>query len=95
MGTADRHRLIGELLRTREAVTVDELMAECGASGATIRRDLEILAANGVWSPASSPSADPWLKPTCGHCVLIRPSSRRARSTSKTDSLPTTSMMRQ
>ncbi|WP_217376430.1 DeoR/GlpR family DNA-binding transcription regulator [Paenarthrobacter ureafaciens] len=48
MGTADRHRLIGELLRTREAVTVDELMAECGASGATIRRDLEILAANGV-----------------------------------------------
>lgn len=24
------------------------LMAECGASGATIRRDLEILAANGV-----------------------------------------------
>lgn len=48
MGTIDRHRLIGELLRDREEVTVDELVAECGASGATIRRDLEILAANGV-----------------------------------------------
>ncbi|MFJ4209354.1 DeoR/GlpR family DNA-binding transcription regulator [Paenarthrobacter sp. NPDC089675] len=48
MGTTDRHRLIGELLRNREEVTVDELVAECGASGATIRRDLEILAANGV-----------------------------------------------
>ena len=48
MRTADRHRFIGELLRAREAVTVDELVAECGASGATIRRDLEILAANGV-----------------------------------------------
>lgn len=48
MGAIDRHRLIGELLRDREEVTVDELVAECGASGATIRRDLEILAANGV-----------------------------------------------
>ncbi|MGO4434844.1 DeoR/GlpR family DNA-binding transcription regulator [Paenarthrobacter sp. RAF9] len=48
MGTADRHRLIGELLRTREEATVDELVEATGASGATIRRDLEILAANGV-----------------------------------------------
>ncbi|MCT9869592.1 DeoR/GlpR family DNA-binding transcription regulator [Paenarthrobacter aurescens] len=48
MGTADRHRLIGELLRTREEATVDELVTATGASGATIRRDLEILAANGV-----------------------------------------------
>lgn len=48
MGTADRHRLIGELLRTREQATVDELVIATGASGATIRRDLEILAANGV-----------------------------------------------
>lgn len=48
MGTADRHRLIGELLRMREEATVDELVEATGASGATIRRDLEILAANGV-----------------------------------------------
>ncbi len=48
MGTADRHRLIGELLRTREEATVDELVQATGASGATVRRDLEILAANGV-----------------------------------------------
>ncbi|WP_347109034.1 DeoR/GlpR family DNA-binding transcription regulator [Paenarthrobacter sp. S56] len=48
MRTAERHRFIGELLRARDEVTVDELVAECSASGATIRRDLEILAANGV-----------------------------------------------
>jgi DeoR/GlpR family transcriptional regulator of sugar metabolism len=48
MGTADRHRLIGELLRTREEATVEELVDATGASGATIRRDLEVLAANGV-----------------------------------------------
>jgi DeoR/GlpR family transcriptional regulator of sugar metabolism len=48
MRTEERHRLIGELLRSREGVTVDELMAECGASGATIRRDLDTLAGNGV-----------------------------------------------
>ncbi|WP_104174584.1 DeoR/GlpR family DNA-binding transcription regulator [Arthrobacter sp. Y81] len=48
MRTEERHRLIGELLRSREEVTVDELMAECGASGATIRRDLDTLAGNGV-----------------------------------------------
>ncbi|WP_314323818.1 DeoR/GlpR family DNA-binding transcription regulator [Paenarthrobacter ilicis] len=48
MGTADRHRLIGELLRAREHVTVEELVSSTGSSGATIRRDLEILAAHGV-----------------------------------------------
>ncbi|MDI2033661.1 DeoR/GlpR family DNA-binding transcription regulator [Paenarthrobacter nitroguajacolicus] len=48
MGTTDRHRLIGELLRGKEEVSVDELVSATGASGATIRRDLEILAANGV-----------------------------------------------
>ncbi len=48
MRTEERHRLIGELLRSREEVTVDELATECGASGATIRRDLDILASRGV-----------------------------------------------
>lgn len=48
MKAEDRHVLIGELLRHRDEVTVDELMADCGASGATIRRDLETLSANGV-----------------------------------------------
>jgi DeoR/GlpR family transcriptional regulator of sugar metabolism len=48
MKTDERHRLIGELLRHRPEVTVDELTDACDASGATIRRDLEVLAANGV-----------------------------------------------
>ena len=48
MNTDERHRLIGGLLRDREHVTVDELMAACGASGATIRRDLDVLALHGV-----------------------------------------------
>jgi DeoR/GlpR family transcriptional regulator of sugar metabolism len=48
MKTDERHRLIGELLRHRAEVTVDELTEACDASGATIRRDLEVLAANGV-----------------------------------------------
>jgi DeoR/GlpR family transcriptional regulator of sugar metabolism len=48
MRTDERHRLIGELLRRRAEVTVDELTDACDASGATIRRDLEVLAANGV-----------------------------------------------
>ena len=48
MNTDERHRLIGGLLRDREHVTVDELMAACGASGATVRRDLDILALHGV-----------------------------------------------
>lgn len=48
MKTDERHRLVGELLRKQAEVTVDELSAACGASGATIRRDLEVLAAHGV-----------------------------------------------
>ncbi|MFM9272425.1 DeoR/GlpR family DNA-binding transcription regulator [Pseudarthrobacter sp. NKDBFgelt] len=48
MRTDERHRTIAGLLRQRHEVTVDELTVACGASGATIRRDLEILAANGV-----------------------------------------------
>lgn len=48
MPTGERHRLIADLLRSREQVTVDELMAACGASGATIRRDLDTLAQHGV-----------------------------------------------
>lgn len=48
MRTEERHRLIGDLLRSREEVTVDELAAECAASGATIRRDLDTLASRGV-----------------------------------------------
>lgn len=48
MKTVERHRLIGDLLRERETVSVLELERECQASGATIRRDLEILASQGV-----------------------------------------------
>lgn len=48
MNTEERQRRIGELLRQREHLSVDELTAECGASGATIRRDLEVLALRGV-----------------------------------------------
>lgn len=48
MKTDERHRTIAELLRRRQEVSVEELIAACGASGATIRRDLEVLAANGV-----------------------------------------------
>lgn len=48
MSTEERHRRIGELLRQREHVTVDELITECGASGATIRRDLDVLELHGV-----------------------------------------------
>ncbi|AOT02897.1 DeoR/GlpR family DNA-binding transcription regulator [Arthrobacter sp. U41] len=48
MITEERHRRIGELLRHREHVTVDELITECGASGATIRRDLDVLERHGV-----------------------------------------------
>ena len=48
MNTDERHRRIGELLRHREHASVDELMAECGASGATIRRDLDVLELHGV-----------------------------------------------
>ncbi|MGP4030620.1 DeoR/GlpR family DNA-binding transcription regulator [Pseudarthrobacter sp. 1C304] len=48
MNTDERHRRIGEILRVREHVTVDDLIAECGASGATIRRDLDVLELHGV-----------------------------------------------
>jgi DeoR/GlpR family transcriptional regulator of sugar metabolism len=48
MRTDERHRAIAELLRRRHEVTVEELTVACDASGATIRRDLEVLAANGV-----------------------------------------------
>lgn len=48
MKTDERHRIIAELLRQRHEISVEELTAACGASGATIRRDLEVLATNGV-----------------------------------------------
>ena len=48
MRTDERHRTIAELLRGRHEVTVEELTVACDASGATIRRDLEVLSANGV-----------------------------------------------
>jgi DeoR/GlpR family transcriptional regulator of sugar metabolism len=48
MKTDQRHQLIGELLRERAEVSVEDLTAACNASGATIRRDLEVLAAHGV-----------------------------------------------
>lgn len=60
MGTTDRHRLIAELLRGQEEVTVDELVSTTGASGATIRRDLEILAANGVLKRVHGVPAASW-----------------------------------
>ncbi|NUP59946.1 MAG: DeoR/GlpR transcriptional regulator [Pseudarthrobacter sp.] len=48
MRTDERHRLIAEVLRQQTEATVEDLVRACGASGATIRRDLEVLAANGV-----------------------------------------------
>ncbi len=48
MKTDERHRLIGELLRRKAEVSVEELTQACEASGATIRRDLELLASHGV-----------------------------------------------
>lgn len=48
MKTEQRHRLIAELLRRQDEVSVEELIEACGASGATIRRDLEMLASHGV-----------------------------------------------
>jgi len=48
MKTEERHRAIAALLRQRTEISVEELTAACGASGATIRRDLDALAANGV-----------------------------------------------
>ncbi|MCB5294143.1 DeoR/GlpR family DNA-binding transcription regulator [Arthrobacter sp. SO3] len=48
MSSEERHRRIADLLRHREDVTVNELMTVCGASGATIRRDLDVLELHGV-----------------------------------------------
>jgi DeoR/GlpR family transcriptional regulator of sugar metabolism len=48
MKTEQRHRLIAELLRRQDEVSVEELIEACDASGATIRRDLEMLASHGV-----------------------------------------------
>ena len=48
MKTDERHRTIADILRRQREVSVEELMRACGASGATIRRDLEALAVNGV-----------------------------------------------
>ena len=48
MKTEQRHRLIAELLRRQDEASVEELIEACDASGATIRRDLEVLASHGV-----------------------------------------------
>lgn len=48
MKTEERHRTIAEVLRRQPEVSVEELIQACGASGATIRRDLEVLAGHGV-----------------------------------------------
>lgn len=48
MKTEERHRAIAALLRQRVEISVEELTTACAASGATIRRDLDVLAANGV-----------------------------------------------
>ena len=62
MNTDERHRLIGGLLRDREHVTVDELIAACGASGATVRRDLDILALHGVLRTGPRRSQEPGFR---------------------------------
>ncbi|MDP9985755.1 DeoR/GlpR family transcriptional regulator of sugar metabolism [Arthrobacter oryzae] len=48
MKTDERHRTIAEILRQQSEASVEQLMQACGASGATIRRDLEILSGHGV-----------------------------------------------
>ena len=48
MKTDERHRIIAGILRKQSEASVEELMQACSASGATIRRDLEILAGHGV-----------------------------------------------
>jgi DeoR/GlpR family transcriptional regulator of sugar metabolism len=48
MKTDERHRVIAEILRRQPEVSVEDLMQACAASGATIRRDLEVLAGHGV-----------------------------------------------
>ena len=44
----ERQNQILEILNTRHAVTVDELCALLYSSGATIRRDLQILETSGL-----------------------------------------------
>ncbi|MDP9887411.1 DeoR/GlpR family DNA-binding transcription regulator [Pseudarthrobacter enclensis] len=48
MKTDERHRTIADILRRQPEASVEELMQACAASGATIRRDLEVLAGHGV-----------------------------------------------
>jgi len=48
MKTDERHRAIADILRRQSEASVEELMQACGASGPTIRRDLEVLAGHGV-----------------------------------------------
>lgn len=48
MKTDERHRTIADILRRQAEASVEELMQACDASGATIRRDLELLAGHGV-----------------------------------------------
>ncbi|UKA66850.1 DeoR/GlpR family DNA-binding transcription regulator [Arthrobacter sp. FW306-05-C] len=48
MKTDERHRTIAEILRQQSEASVEQLMQACGASGATIRRDLEVLSGHGV-----------------------------------------------
>ncbi|MEE9097506.1 DeoR/GlpR family DNA-binding transcription regulator [Pseudarthrobacter phenanthrenivorans] len=48
MKTDERHRTITDILRRQPEASVEELMQACAASGATIRRDLEVLAGHGV-----------------------------------------------
>jgi DeoR/GlpR family transcriptional regulator of sugar metabolism len=48
MSTADRHRLIARVVRESGSATVPELAELTGASEMTIRRDLDVLAAQSV-----------------------------------------------
>ena len=48
MGNAERHRLIAQAVKDSGRVTVPELAVLAGASEMTIRRDLDVLAAQGV-----------------------------------------------
>jgi DeoR family transcriptional regulator, fructose operon transcriptional repressor len=48
MSTADRHRLIAQTVKEAGSATVPDLAELTGASEMTIRRDLDVLAAQGV-----------------------------------------------
>ena len=48
MSTADRHRRIAEVVKESGSATVPDLAGLTGASEMTIRRDLDVLAAQGV-----------------------------------------------